>query len=191
MFPGRSAFRSLNWSNGSNAGNVVGEVIGAPRPWSNGATPECVAGNMWWGNYDEFTRGVDHLLEEPWSPNACGLPEQCPVTVACQPWYYTDYGLRVVHTLGYTDTWTVVNTFPDIFQATGPMGDDDVIEAHPGTGPCAPGDLTILSCRLRDYPDIGEMILESYDPDTSYGTWIPSPDVSAPVGFKVLFYCPP
>lgn len=43
--PIRHQYASYNWTKGISYPEEVGEIIGAPRPWSGGATPPGIVGS--------------------------------------------------------------------------------------------------------------------------------------------------
>lgn len=91
-FPDRHSFGSLNWSDGSGAGNVVGEVVGAPRLWSNGAAPDGVLGANFCGTVAEFQNGIDDFLPAPRPQWDNGLPTCCTIAILCSKNDPPDYG---------------------------------------------------------------------------------------------------
>lgn len=77
-FPEPHRFGSLNWTNGSKEINSVGEVIGAPRPYSKGAIADLTLGNDYDGDLSWFQRGEPitgpGLIRRP-----SGIPENCAI----------------------------------------------------------------------------------------------------------------
>jgi len=59
-FPGFTVFGSFNWMESKNAWPLLGEVIGAPRPWSNGQAPGGQTGTSFVGTLDNFVNGVPY-----------------------------------------------------------------------------------------------------------------------------------
>lgn len=75
-------YGSYNYQKGTAYPDQVGEIIGAGRPWSNGATPPGVTGvghcgTQWTGELQRLTTPIpDNVFDQP----AC-----CPIPALCQP----------------------------------------------------------------------------------------------------------
>jgi hypothetical protein len=77
-FPHPHVFSSLNWCAPTCEPYDLGEVVGRPRPWSNGATPVEASGQGFCGDPDEFRYGIADYLADPRAEFPDGLPTCCP-----------------------------------------------------------------------------------------------------------------
>lgn len=173
-FTDRQSFEPLSWSGGSPAGNQIGEVIGAPRPWSNGATPDCATGASFWaGNADWFRFGVPELLPEPKELNECGLPVACPAAALCQSYVANFEGATASAEWTEAGTWTVVNWTVDIivFQL-GESIDDFLAFVNDGSTACHGFPrMGFFVGNLAAFPGLVGAELLAYDTETFEGTW--------------------
>jgi hypothetical protein len=80
LFPRRHSFGSLNWSDGKPTNNVIGEVVGASRPYSHGSTPFGVTGQNFCGEPYMYRRGSPLN-----SPPSFLLPNNLPVCCEYDP----------------------------------------------------------------------------------------------------------
>jgi hypothetical protein len=80
-FSGPSPFRSRNYSNLVADDGDLGEVVGLPRPWSNGATPSPYPPGSVCGSADMFQNGI--VLGGTWPVGANGVKACCVTEANC------------------------------------------------------------------------------------------------------------
>jgi hypothetical protein len=192
VYPHHHSFASLNWSGGSPATNVVGEIKGKPRPWSNGTTPECACGTSFWGTESQFLKGAKAYLTDPHGINTCGLPEACPVCLLCQPFWPWGGVMNATMSLSWrSETWDLFfqddtdaefigHTSGDFFEWTGQPPECGTVQSALPT-------LWILF----DDPGIDHWQLLEYDEDTGAGTWQAYSSSGILEGFEATLTIPP
>lgn len=192
VFNHHHSFASLNWSGGSPADNLVGEIKGKPRPWANGETPSCACGTSVWGPDRFFLEGADHYLADPHGVNDCGLPVGCPVCLLCQPFWPWGGTENATMSLSWrSETWDLFfqddtdaefigHTSGDFFEWVGESPECGTVQS---TFP----QLWILF----DDPGIVSWQLLSIDPDVGSGLWQAIGSSGPLDGFQATFTIPP
>ena len=112
VFASRHQFASLNYSKGlfPTSDTSIGEVVGATRPWSNGANPAYYDGQRFGGIAGNFTSGCSGTADLPWSgspamPTACFLSPAAP----CLSIPYDNYA-KVDVSFDSGVTWNVLTS---------------------------------------------------------------------------------
>jgi hypothetical protein len=75
-FPDHHYFGSLNYTDRNSGTNPVGEIVGALRPWSNGATPAGILGTNFCGAAADYL-GITAFRSTPMPLNSFGQPTCC------------------------------------------------------------------------------------------------------------------
>ena len=135
QFTVHHAFGSLNWSRGSPASNTVGEIIGAPRPYSRGANPG-LQGTNFCGNESDYL-GIEAFLTTPRPSGQGNLPLCCEgvLPINCQIWvpnHNNQLDSAVMLTPGYTLVNINHTVNSNYYRIHGPIGFDLIDYATAG-----------------------------------------------------------
>lgn len=136
QFMAHHSFASLNWSGGSPAGNSVGEVIGAARPYSKGVNPGTL-GTNYCGSLSDYL-GIADFLTTPRPTYPDGIPSCCnaPTPVTCQRWvpgHNNNLDSAEMLTSGYTLVNINHTLNSNYYRISGPIGFDFIDYATAAT----------------------------------------------------------
>lgn len=184
---GHTHFGSLNWSKPDYGAGLVGEVIGAPRPWRNGSVPPLICNRFLHtvrGTDDDFIRGAATPLVVPrpiiWSGkdrlNCLGVKGLFPPYSDAAPSLTLTSSVRGVadvqaHDLYYSWTWSAP---PGFGIAWGPF-----LEPPPNLIGCVPNRYPMYAYNNAGRIDVMRCIEAHFD--TGVSKWVDdAPGLLAP-----------
>jgi hypothetical protein len=163
----RHQYASANWTKGIPYPELVGEDLGAPRPWQNGRAPVGFTGTGHCG--DQWTGPIVHL-DTPLPLNQFDVPGCCPSAEICMP----RFGLGARHVTLPTGATFLITPVSGttVFQTPDPVY-PFVWQIEWTDEPCGATTFAeVLSMQVGGAPyRVAQPHCFAYDPGSFTGSW--------------------